>query len=102
MKLISAGSRVTDGGAKEVNFVGNLYKQGPASEITHALKAQYEDSMPGTQQYHCAGDSMPGAFGQDSKQYPSGDGTSQTSGIACFADVKIDPAPKYQKFFDEP
>lgn len=101
-RLTDTGSRVTDGGAKEVNFVGNLYKQGPASELTYALKAQYEDNMPGTQQYHCSGNSMPGVFDQDSTQYPSGDGTSKTSDIACFADVSIDPAPEYQKFFDEP
>ncbi|KAE8376159.1 pectin lyase fold/virulence factor [Aspergillus bertholletiae] len=96
------GSRVTDGGAKEVNFVGNLYKQGPASELTYDLKATYEDNLPGTQQYHCSGNSMPSVFDQDSIQYPSGDGTSQTSKIACFADVSIDPAPGYQKFFDTP
>ena len=30
---------MTDGGAKEVNFVGNLYKPGPASELTYALQA---------------------------------------------------------------
>lgn len=41
-------------------------------------------------------------FDQDSVQYPPGDGTGQTSKIACFADVSIDPAPEYQKFFDEP
>lgn len=35
----ASGSRVTDGGAMEVNFVGNLYKQGPASELTYALQA---------------------------------------------------------------
>ncbi|KAF7592245.1 hypothetical protein BBP40_000446 [Aspergillus hancockii] len=96
------GSRVTDGGAKEVNFVGNLYKQGPASNLTYALKATYEDNMPGKQQYHCAGNSMPEVFDQDSVQYPPGDGTGQTSKIACYADVSIDPAPEYQKFFDEP
>ena len=45
---------------------------------------------------------MPNVFDQDSVQYPSGDGTGQTSKIACFADVSIDPAPEYQKFFDEP
>lgn len=39
----SIGSRVTDGGAKEVNFVGNLYKQGPASELTYDLKATVSD-----------------------------------------------------------
>lgn len=35
----ASGSRVTDGGAMEVNFVGNLYKKGPASELTYALQA---------------------------------------------------------------
>lgn len=34
------GNRVTDGGARQVNFVGNLYKQGPASSLTFALRAQ--------------------------------------------------------------
>lgn len=33
------GDRVTDGGAMQVNFVGNLYKQGPASNLTYALQA---------------------------------------------------------------
>ncbi|KAL5363708.1 pectin lyase fold/virulence factor [Aspergillus floccosus] len=96
------GFRVTDGGAMEVNFVGNLYKQGPASELTYALKATYEDGLPGTQQYHCAGNSMPGIFDEDSQQYPPGDGTEQTSNIACYAEVSIDPPPEYQKFFDKP
>lgn len=34
------GKRVNDGGAHKVNFVGNLYKQGPASSLTIAMKAQ--------------------------------------------------------------
>jgi hypothetical protein len=57
--------------------------------------------MPGSQQYHCAGNSMPGIFNQDSVQFVD-DGEGQTSEIACYADVSIDPAPSYQKFFDEP
>ncbi|KAL3481102.1 pectin lyase fold/virulence factor [Aspergillus californicus] len=95
------GGRVTDGGAMEVNFVGNLYKQGPASELTYALQATYEDNMPGSQQYYCAGNSMPGVFDQDSVQYVD-DGTGQTSEIACYADISFDPGPDYQKFFDGP
>lgn len=63
---------------------------------------QYEDGMPGTQQYYCAGNSMPGHFDEDSVQFPPGDGTSVTEDIACFADVSIDPAPTYQPFMDEP
>ncbi|KAL2863963.1 pectin lyase fold/virulence factor [Aspergillus lucknowensis] len=95
------GSRVTDGGAMEVNFVGNLYKQGPASSLTYTLQATYEDDLPGTQQYHCAGNSMPGIFDQDSVQFVD-DGTGQTTKIACYAEISIDPPPSYQKFFDDP
>lgn len=84
----------------EVNFVGNLYKQGPASELTYALQATYEDNLPGTQQYFCSGNSMPGVFDQDSTQYLD-DGTGQTSDIACYADVSVEPAPSYQKFVDQ-
>lgn len=58
--------------------------------------------MPGTQTYHCAGNSMVDHFDQDSVQYPSGDGTSVTSDIACYAAVSFDPAPTYQKFYAEP
>ncbi|KAM5343799.1 hypothetical protein ACJ41O_012336 [Fusarium nematophilum] len=95
------GSRVTDGGAHQVNFVGNYYKPGPASQRTYDLRAQYEDNLPGTQTYHCSGNSMLGRFDQDSVQYPPGDGTSIKEDIACWADVSIDPAPEYQKFFNK-
>ncbi|KAF2024108.1 family 1 polysaccharide lyase [Setomelanomma holmii] len=91
------GGRVTDGGAHEVNFVSNLYKRGPASNLTYTLRAQYEDGLPGTQQYHCAGNAMPGVFDENSVQY-LGDGTGQTRNIACYADVTIDSVD-YQKFF---
>lgn len=37
--LTNTGNRVTDGGAHEVNFVGNYYKPGPASELTYDLQA---------------------------------------------------------------
>ncbi|KAL0931159.1 pectate lyase [Colletotrichum truncatum] len=96
------GGRVTDGGAKKVNFVGNYYKPGPASTLTYTLKATYEDNMPGMQQYHCAGNSMFGVFDQDSVQYPPGDGTSIKTKIACYAAVSFSPAPTYQRFFDKP
>ena len=62
---------------------------------------QYEDAMPGSQQYHCAGNSMPGVFDQDSEQYIE-DGEGQSENIACYAEIRIDPAPTYQKFFAEP
>ena len=62
-------SRTTDGGAHEVNFVGNYYKPGPASTQFYALIAQY-DNFPGTQQYYFAENVMPGHF----------DETNQTAG----------------------
>lgn len=55
-------SRATDGGAHEVNFVGNYYKPGPATAFYYALNAQY-GGFPGTQQYFFAGNVMPGHFG---------------------------------------
>ncbi|TAL03580.1 MAG: T9SS C-terminal target domain-containing protein [Verrucomicrobia bacterium] len=55
------GGRTTDGGAHQVNFVGNYYKKGAASSIFVALKAQY-DNFPGTQQYYFTNNVMPGTF----------------------------------------
>ncbi|KAI8941801.1 hypothetical protein NX059_003002 [Plenodomus lindquistii] len=94
------GGRVTDGGTHQGQFVSNVYKRGPASNLTYALRATYEDDMPGTQQYYCAGNAMPGIFDQDDTQY-IGDGTGQKQRIACYADVTIEGAT-YQKFLDKP
>ncbi|KAF2680830.1 polysaccharide lyase family 1 protein [Lentithecium fluviatile CBS 122367] len=94
------GGRVTDGGCHQGQFVSNLYKRGPASNLTYAFRAQYEDGLPGTQQYYCAGNAMPGVFTQDSEQYV-GDGTGKTKNIACYADVTIDGV-NYQKFVEKP
>ncbi|ESK92911.1 pectate lyase [Moniliophthora roreri MCA 2997] len=91
------GGRVTDGGAHEVDFIGNYYKPGPASELHYALKATYEDNLPGTQQYYCEGNVMPGYFDADSKQVFDGEGAG-----ACWAEVSIDLAPTYQYFLDNP
>jgi hypothetical protein len=55
-------SRATDGGAHEVNFVGNYYQPGPATKFFYALNAQY-GGFPGSQQYYFAGNVMPGHFG---------------------------------------
>ena len=56
------GGRTTDGGAHEVNFVGNYYKPGAASTFFYALNAQY-GNFPGTQQYYFTNNVMPGHFG---------------------------------------
>ena len=93
------GGRATDGGTRQGQFVNNLYKRGPASTLTFALRAQYENNLPGTQQYYCAGNAMPGVFDENSIQYV-GDGLGKTTNIACFASITIQNVT-YQKFFDE-
>jgi len=55
-------NRATDGGAHEVNFVGNYYQPGPATKYFYALNAQY-GGFPGTQQYYFAENVMVGRFG---------------------------------------
>ncbi len=60
-------SRATDGGAHEVNFVGNYYKPGPATAFFHALNAQY-GGFPGSQRYFFEGNIMEGRFGVDDQE----------------------------------
>ena len=45
------GGRADDGGAHEVNFVGNYYKKGPATTQDIILKADLEGTGSGTQSY---------------------------------------------------
>jgi hypothetical protein len=52
------GSRTTDGGAHEVNFVNNFYKQGAASTQFFMLTAQLEGLGKGSQSYYYAGNIM--------------------------------------------
>ena len=47
-------TRVCDGGAHEVNFVGNYYKRGAASstDMDYVLKADLEGTGLGSQAYY--------------------------------------------------
>ncbi|KAH7090138.1 pectate lyase [Auriculariales sp. MPI-PUGE-AT-0066] len=93
----SWSDRVTDGGAHEVDFIGNYYKPGASSTRTYDLQATYEDGLPGTQQYFCAGNMMLGVFTQDSTQVGS-----SCSEVACCYAVSISPAPNYTYFLSTP
>ena len=46
------GNRACDGGAHEVNFVGNYYKMGPATTMKYILNAQLEGTGKGSQAYY--------------------------------------------------
>ncbi|MCI9844984.1 T9SS type A sorting domain-containing protein [Flavobacterium pectinovorum] len=57
------GSRTTDGGAKEVNFVGNYYKPGPGMQLHQfALTMDHENNFAGMQRAYFNGNVMPGYF----------------------------------------
>ena len=61
-------SRTTDGGAHEVNFVGNYYKMGPGSGITMLFTIDIENNLPGTQSGYVSGnirDNKDGSLQQD-------------------------------------
>lgn len=55
MIVYNYGSRVTDGGAHEVNFVNNYYKKGPACDNQMMLIAQLEGLGKGSQAYYYSG-----------------------------------------------
>ncbi len=61
------GARSTDGGAAEVNFVGNYYKPGAGTTIFKALVAQNEGAGTGAQQYFFEGNVMPGYFDESNQ-----------------------------------
>lgn len=62
--------RTTDGGAKEVLFVNNYYKPGPASQIKTYLNPQFENPAFGPQQYYVKGNIMEGVAGPEGPTGP--------------------------------
>ena len=61
------GSRTTDGGTKEVNFVNNYYKPGAGSKIFIAFSADNENTGTGMQQCYFNGNVMPGYFDENNQ-----------------------------------
>jgi len=63
------GSRTTDGGAKEVNFVSNYYKPGPGTQLyQYALTINHEDDFGGMQRAYFDGNIMPGYFDENTQE----------------------------------
>lgn len=61
------GSRTTDGGTKEVNFVNNYYKPGAGSKIFVAFNQQNENVGTGMQRCYFNGNVMPGYFDESNQ-----------------------------------
>ncbi|MCW3785957.1 pectate lyase family protein [Plebeiibacterium sediminum] len=61
------GHRATDGGSKEVNFVGNYYKPGAATDQFYALIIDHEGTGLGTQRGYFMGNVMPGYFDESNQ-----------------------------------
>ena len=62
--------RTSDGGAKQVNFVNNYYKPGPASKIKTYLNPQFEHPTFGPQQYYIEGNITEGVYAAEGPLKP--------------------------------
>jgi hypothetical protein len=62
------GTRATDGGAHEVNFVNNYYKPGPGTTFFYAFNAQHEGYGGGMQRCYFKGNVMPGHFNEKTER----------------------------------
>ncbi|GAB3026126.1 hypothetical protein GCM10027051_33610 [Niabella terrae] len=80
--------RTTDGGSREVNFVNNYYKPGPASEKFYALTMQHEGVGLGTQRAYFAGNVMPGHF--DELHQEKGRNTTWSRGEKTHYETYVD------------
>lgn len=63
--------RTTDGGAKAVNFVNNMYVPGPATRVFHLVKPD-AGSPPDPQQYFISGNRMLGRPQYDADNWANG------------------------------
>ncbi|WP_372772611.1 hypothetical protein [Mangrovibacterium sp.] len=62
------GHRTTDGGAMEVNFVGNYYKPGAATDLFYALTMDHEGVGHGSQRAFFTNNVMPGYFDETNQE----------------------------------
>jgi hypothetical protein len=81
--------RTTDGGAKRVDFVGNYYKPGPATQVFHLVKPDV-GSPADRQVYHIAGNVMEGRPSYDEDNWAG----VVPNGQAPLAEFKAD-APMF-------
>ncbi|RRN77014.1 T9SS C-terminal target domain-containing protein, partial [Pseudoxanthomonas sp. SGD-10] len=85
------GSRTTDGGTHEVNFVNNYYKPGPATTHFIAFTLDHENiGNGGTQRAYFSGNVMPGRFDESNQE------------IGREAKYRNGAVKTYETFVDQP
>ncbi|HVT26852.1 MAG TPA: hypothetical protein VHE81_02430, partial [Lacipirellulaceae bacterium] len=99
------GHRTTDGGARQVNFVNNYYKPGPASRVFHVLMPQRDNvAVFGPQNYFVAGNVMEGHYGADERYAgvvaPRGDSFSSFTVEAPFFEPYVHTESAQEAFND--
>lgn len=93
------GGRVTDGGAHEVNFVNNYYKQGRHS-TSGMLKAQHEGVGQGTQRYHARGNVLEKYNSGNYGVFDCTDDSPDSCG--CSNQWSSGEAERYQSYLPQP
>lgn len=88
------GGRATDGGAHQVNFVGNYYKKGPSTSQDKIFIANHEDNYAGTQEYYLNGNLRVSQDGRTKNSDTLGD----TYGETISSGITVD----WQTFVDSP
>ncbi|WMI66245.1 T9SS type A sorting domain-containing protein [Aestuariibaculum sp. YM273] len=89
------GSRTTDGGTKELNFVGNYYKPGPGMQLErYALTVDHENVGMGMQRAYFADNVMPGYFDETNQEYGrrSRDSNGAVTEYETFVDTPFFPS----------
>ncbi|TJY67923.1 T9SS C-terminal target domain-containing protein [Sphingobacterium alkalisoli] len=90
------GSRATDGGAHEVNFINNYYKPGAGTKrLPEIYNQQHENIGLGTQRVYFAGNVVPGVF--DEKSQEKGRKATYSNGATKTYETFVDTP-----FFDAP
>ena len=84
------GSRATDGGTKEVNFVNNYYKPGAGTTLFYAFTQEHENVGMGMQRAYFSGNVMPGHF--DENNQSAGRRVKYSNGASY----------QYETFVDQP
>ncbi len=86
------GHRATDGGAHQVNFVGNYYKKGPSTTQDTIFIAQHEDNFAGTQEYYLNGNLRVSQDGNTKKSDTLNDTYKETfsNGVTIDWDTFVD------------